>query len=197
MKATLLVAIVPLLFSSGSASANLLHGLIAKRNGLETIQIERRLDEQLIRIANECKTAGGRPSESEVSRAGAEVVRGLDCAIDQRNYVIELAGNRGTDKDASFIITVRFQAPLREEGIGLVESDLFEQMRAMGQPTDECAPAIDAAAGVAALLCRGAGSTAAYAKVSAVRYAPWTEQAQQAKAARQEAFTVPVSKTRE
>lgn len=197
MKATLLAAIASLLFSSGSASANLLHDLIAKRGGLETIQIERRLDEQLFRLAGECKAAGGRPSEFKVSGEDAEVARGLDCAIDQKRYAIELAGERGTDKDASLMLTVRFQAPLREASIGLVESELFEQRRAMVLPSDECTPIIDAAAGVAALWCRGAATTAAYAKVSAVRYAPWTEQAKQAKATREKAFSVPAPKTSE
>jgi len=192
MKATLLAAIIPLLLSSGSASANPLHELIAKRGGLERIQVERLIDEQLYRIAHECKAAGGQPSELHVSAAGVEVARALDCAIDEASHVVELTGQRGKDNDASLTLTMRYQAQLREESVGLAESALFEQVRAIGLPDADCTSIIDSAVGVAALRCRGAATTAAYAKVSAVRYAPWTEQARQAKATREKAFSVPV-----
>lgn len=195
MKTNILVAaIAPLLLSSGSASANLLHELIAVRGGLETIQLERRLDEQLFRVADECKSAGGRPVELKVSSGGAEVARALECAIGQKSFAVELAGARGKNKDASITLTVRFKAPMREGAAGLVESELSAQAQAMGLPDAECESSIDEATGTAAIQCRGAATTAAYAAVSATRWAPWTEPARQAKAQREKAFAEPESK---
>lgn len=189
MKTNILVAaIAPLLFSSGSASANLLHELIAVRGGLETLQLERRLDEHLFRVADECKSAGGRPVELKVSGGGAEVARGLDCAIDQMSFAVELAGARGKKKDASLTLTVRFKAPMRDGAAGLVESELFAQAKAMGLPDAECESSVDEAAGTAELRCRGAVTTASYAAASAVRYAPWTDEAKKAKTKREQAF---------
>jgi len=189
MKTNILIAaIAPTIFASGSASANLLHELIAKRNGLETIQLERRLDEQLFRLAGECKAAGGQPSEFKVSGEDAEVARGLDCAIDGKSYAIELAGERGKHKDASLTLTVRFKAAMREGAAGLIESELFAQAKAMGLPDAECESSINEAAGTAALGCRGTVTTATYAAASAARYVPWTDEAKKARAKREQAF---------
>lgn len=189
MKTHILIsAIAPLLFGAGSASAGFLHEIIAVRNGLETIQLERRLDEQLFRLAGECKAAGGQPSESKVSGEDAEVARALDCAIGQASHSVELVGERGKNKDASLTLTIRFKAPMREGAAGLVESELFAQAEAMGLPDAECDSSIDEPAGRAALRCRGTVTTATYAAASAVRYAAWTDEAKKARAKREQAF---------